>query len=116
VVTANAVWLLLIAAVIAGCGGDVAGGAVDGAQVFASACATCHGPQGKPPEQMLTRLGVRDLTAPEFRARVTQGLVEAQVRGGSKNKLMPAFEGALSEAQITAVADFVASRQFPAPR
>jgi mono/diheme cytochrome c family protein len=116
VVTANAARLLLVACLLAACGDDVAGGAVDGAQVFASACATCHGPQGKPSEQMLTRLGVRDLTAPEFRGRVTQALVEAQVRGGSKNKLMPAFQDALSDVQITAVAGFVASRQFPAPK
>jgi mono/diheme cytochrome c family protein len=81
--------------------------------VFASTCATCHGPGGKPSALMTERLGVRDLTAPEFRARVTPALVEAQVRTGSKNKLMPAFEGALGDAQIKAVAGYVAGKQFP---
>jgi len=102
--------LLLVA--LAACNGDVAGGATDGPRVFASVCATCHGPSGKPTEAMIQRLNVRDLTAPAFRARVTPALVEAQVRNGSKNKIMPAFQGALDDAQIKAVAAYVASPQF----
>ena len=92
--------------------GDVAGGASDGASIFQSACVTCHGPRGKPVEAMVARLGVRDLTAPELRAKITPGLVEAQVRKGSQNKLMPSFQGALSDAQIRAVAAYVASPEF----
>lgn len=104
-----ALLLLLVA-----CNGtEVAGGATDGPKVFSSVCATCHGPNGKPTEAMVSRLDVRDLTAPEFRKRVTPALVENQVRTGSKNKLMPAFEGALSDAQIKAVAAYVASPSFP---
>ena len=56
------------------------------------------------------------MTPPEFRARVAAsgpGLVEQQVRHGSKNKLMPAFEGAISDAQIRAVAAYVAAPGFP---
>ena len=90
-----------------------AGGSTDGRTVFRSVCATCHGEEGKPSETMVAKLGVRDLTSPEFRARVTPALVEAQVRTGSKNKLMPAFGGAISDAQIKAVAAYVASPQFP---
>ncbi|HEU4731979.1 MAG TPA: c-type cytochrome [Kofleriaceae bacterium] len=105
-------WLLALA-VVAGCGGG-AGGSTDGRVVFQSLCASCHGPDGHPPEAMVARLGVRDLTAPEFRARVTPALVEHQVRAGSKNKLMPAFAGAIEDAQITAVAAYVASPQFVA--
>jgi mono/diheme cytochrome c family protein len=98
-----------------GCGGTPVGNSTDGKLVFQAMCATCHGPDGKPPEAMIARIGVRDLTAPEFRARVTPGLVEHQVRVGSKSKLMPPFEGALSDAQISSVAAFVASPQFVAP-
>ena len=65
---------------------------------------------------MVARLNVRDLTAPEFRARASAALVEQQVRHGSANKLMPAFEGALSDAQIRAVSALVASPRFGAPR
>lgn len=100
----------------AACNTDPAGGAKDGPAVFQSLCATCHGPAGQPSAAMVARLGVRDLTAPEFRARVTPGLVEQQVRHGSRNKLMPAFEGAISDAQIRAVAAWVASPRFAAPR
>jgi mono/diheme cytochrome c family protein len=106
----KAVAFLLVAA----CNSSpVAGGTTDGPKVFASVCATCHGPAGKPTEEMVQRLNVRDLTAPAFRARVTPALVENQVRHGSKNKLMPAFEGALSDDQIKSVAAYVASPAFP---
>src|SRR5215470_19975745 len=117
-------WLLAAVAAVAVLGGgaagscsrDPAGGSQDGATVFATLCAACHGPDGRPPAAMVARLGVRDLTAPEFRARVAAsgpGLVEQQVRHGSQNKLMPAFEGAISDAQIRAVAAYVASPGFP---
>jgi mono/diheme cytochrome c family protein len=82
--------------------------------VFQMMCATCHGADGRPPAAMTARLGVRDLTSAEFRARVTPGLVEQQVRNGSKSKLMPAFAGVLDDAQITAVSAYLASPQFVA--
>jgi mono/diheme cytochrome c family protein len=103
--------VVFCAMVAVGCSSEPAGGANDGPAVFSSLCATCHGPEGHPPAAMVARLNVRDLTAPEFRARVTPALVEQQVRRGSANKLMPAFEG-ISDAKITAVAAYVASPQF----
>jgi mono/diheme cytochrome c family protein len=112
-------WMFaVIASSLAGCGRDPSGGpgsARDGRAVFQSLCTNCHGPDGRPPAAMVARLGVRDLTAPEFRARVTPELVEQQVRKGSRSKLMPSFEGVVDDAQITAVAAFVASPQFVAP-
>lgn len=98
---------LVAVALAAGCSRPVASGSVDGREVFAAACATCHGPQGTPPASMAAQLGVRDLRSAEFRARVTAALVEHQVRTGSPNKLMPAFAGALTDAQVSAVAAFV---------
>lgn len=103
-------------AVAAACSGPPAGGSTDGKAVFELLCATCHGPDGRPPAAMVARLGVRDLTAPEFRARATPALVEHQVRAGSKNQLMPAFAGAITDAQIQAVAAYVVSPRFVAPR
>jgi mono/diheme cytochrome c family protein len=111
-------WFAAIVAVAAssltglGCSGDPSNGAKDGKAVFQSLCTSCHGPDGKPPASMVTRLGVRDLTDPEFRARVTPELVEHQVHAGSKSKLMPSFDGVINDAQISAVAAFVASPQF----
>lgn len=97
---------------LAGCEQQVAGGSTNGSTVFQSICAACHGETGKPTAANVARLGVKDLTAPELRARITPALVENQVRHGSQNKLMPAFEGALTEDQIKAVAAYVASDQF----
>jgi mono/diheme cytochrome c family protein len=103
--------LALIAA-CAACSGDATGGSVEGPELFARLCSTCHGPDGKPPAMMALRLGVRDLTAPELRARVTPALVEKQVRRGSDNGLMPPFEKSINEAQIKALAAYVASPAF----
>jgi mono/diheme cytochrome c family protein len=111
----------LIAAIVAmvpvtGCGPDgPASTARDGRALYQSMCANCHGPDGRPHAAMASRLGVRDLSAGEFRTRVTPGLVEQQVRTGSKSKLMPSFVGVLDDAQITAVAAFVASPAFGQP-
>ena len=106
--------LAAIAAVgaMSGCEQQVAGGSTNGSKVFQSICAACHGVAGKPSEANIARLGVKDLTAPELRERITPQLVEDQVRHGSKNKLMPAFEGALTEEQIKSVAAYVSSPQF----
>jgi mono/diheme cytochrome c family protein len=90
------------------------GGVTDGPAIFERNCAMCHGPDGKPPQMMIERLNVRDLTSTELRARVTPELVANQVRVGSKNGLMPAFQNNLSETQIAAVAAWVASPGFPA--
>lgn len=106
-------WILL--AFVAACDRGVAGGSADGAQVFQSVCAGCHGADGKPTAAMAAKLNVRDLSSAELRARVTPALVESQVRKGSTNKLMPAFEGALTEEQIKAVSAYVASPRFPGP-
>lgn len=107
-------WLAL--ALLGGVTSGACSGAVadtrDGAEVFAKTCTTCHGPTGKPEEAMVARLGVKDLTAPDERAKLTPDFVANQVRVGSKNKLMPGFTGALSDEQIAAVAAYVASPEF----
>ncbi len=104
---------LLPLVVVAACSAqDQAGSSVDGADLYAKFCATCHGPTGKPDATMAARLGVRDLTSPALRARVTPALVDYQIRSGSQNKLMPSFAGAFSEEQIKAIADYVASPKF----
>jgi mono/diheme cytochrome c family protein len=100
---------VVVAVLLAGCG---AGDAGDGKAVYDKICATCHGPTGTPDATMVAKIGVKDLRSPELRSRITTYLVENQVKHGSKNKLMPAFEGALDDVQIKAVADYVSSQQF----
>jgi mono/diheme cytochrome c family protein len=87
-----------------------------GPELYAKYCPTCHGADGKPPPAMELRLGVRDLTAPALRARITPAQVEQQLRRGSDNRLMPPFEGVLSDAQLRALAAWVASPAFLSPR
>ena len=108
--------LALLAAGAAACSADATGGSVEGAELYARLCTTCHGENGKPPAVMELRLGVRDLTSPELRARITPELVERQVRHGSANQLMPPFGKLISEAQLQAVAAYVASPAFLARR
>jgi mono/diheme cytochrome c family protein len=107
---------LVVAAALAACqacgAGDPTGGATDGPTIFATACARCHGPTGKPDATLVARINVRDLTSRELRLRVTPALVENQVRYGSPNHLMPPFEGSLTEQQIKTLAAYVASDAF----
>ena len=104
--------LALVLVAVLGCSSDPSGGSVEGPKIFDTMCTSCHGRLGKPTEAMVAQLNVRDLTSPELRAKVTPALVENQVRKGSKNKLMPAFEGAMTDVQIKAVAAYVASPAF----
>jgi len=97
------------------CDGPVPPDSKDGPAIFAAYCATCHGPDGRPPAAMIARLGVKDLTSAEIRGKATAGFVESQVRNGSRNKLMPSFVGVIGDAQMTAVAAWVASPQFVTP-
>lgn len=104
--------VILVAACSAG---EQAGSSTNGAELFGRLCSTCHGPNGKPDATMAARLNVRDLTAPEFRARVSYALVETQIRQGSQNKLMPSFQGALTDEQIQALAKYVSDPSFVKP-
>ena len=101
---------VLLLLLLVGC--DAGANLKDGKQVYEQVCITCHGPTGTPDATMVAKLGVKDLRAPALRAKITPYLVENQVAHGSQNKLMPAFGGALSDAQIKAVADYVASPRF----
>ena len=105
--------MILAVALLAACDREAS---TDGPKVFAAYCSMCHGSTGQPPAEMVARLNVRDLTSRELRARVSPELVEAQVRTGSKNGLMPSFVGTISNAQIKAVSAWVASPAFVAPR
>jgi mono/diheme cytochrome c family protein len=107
--------VVLVALGMVGCKPAAGTQSTEGSQIFAGYCAQCHGPRGQPPADMVARFKVRDLTAPEFRAKLTPALVDKQVRNGSENKLMPAFSDKLSDQQITAIAQWVASPAFVEP-
>jgi mono/diheme cytochrome c family protein len=103
--------LACVALVLAGCGGgddsgsegtttaaETTGESVDGQEVFTSNCGTCH---------TLSAAGTDGTTGPNLDdLKPDQATVEQQVRNGGGG--MPAFEGQLSDAEITAVATYVA--------
>lgn len=71
----------------------------EGAEVFKSKCASCHGEDGKGKTKMGEKLGVKDLAG-------TKADVVKVVTEGKPPK-MQAYGGKLSDAQIKAVADHV---------
>ena len=78
---------------------DTAEGEADGSAVFASAgCGGCH---------TLAAAGTSGSVGPNLDdLQPDEGTVEAAVRGGPS--AMPSFEGDLSDAEIAAVAAYVA--------
>lgn len=75
----------------------LAGGAADGAAVYKSKCAMCHGPDGK---KVNAAMGVRDLTSAEVQKQTDADLVRITTDGKGK---MPAYKTKLSAEEITAV-------------
>ena len=72
------------------------------ADTFAQKCAACHGKDGKGQSDMAKKLGVKDLTVTKLSAPE----IEKAIAGG-KGKMTP-FKGKLSDAEISALAKWVA--------
>lgn len=92
-----------LAAMTSACHSKVADGRADGAAIFSQVCARCHGPSGVPSAANVARLGVKPLNSVHVQEQMTDADIRHQILHGSKNKQMPSFVGALSEAQIRAV-------------
>jgi mono/diheme cytochrome c family protein len=58
---------------------------------------------------MAARTGVKPLTSERVRNDVTDQQMREQIMNGSRSKTMPAFQGALSDEQVTAVIAHVRS-------
>ena len=101
--------LLLAFLLLAGCRDSIAGGRADGAAIFSEVCARCHGPQGMPDAASVARLGVKPLTSDNVQHHLSDDDIRRQILRGSENKQMPAFAGALSDAQVAAVIRHVRS-------
>ena len=71
-----------------------------GDELFRTACARCHGPEGKGgPVGMLGESGARDFTDPVFQARVSDDDIGRTIRNGRKG--MPAFAAVFTPEQVT---------------
>jgi mono/diheme cytochrome c family protein len=100
---------VLVLGLAAGCDDKVAGGRSDGPAIFAEACARCHGPGGVPDASMVAQLGVKDLTSEHVQRELGDDQIRQRILRGSDNRRMPAFQGALSDAQVDAVVAYVRS-------
>jgi cytochrome c6 len=76
--------------------------AEDGAAIYKSKCAMCHGATGTPSPAMAKAMGIKPVSDPSMKA-VTLAQVEATVKGG-KGK-MKSIAG-LNDAQVKAVAEY----------
>ena len=83
--------------------GKIADGSTDGAAIYNEACARCHGAKGIPSRGMASRTGVKPLTSVRVAKTLSDEELRRQILKGSKNRMMPRFEGALSDAQVEAL-------------
>src|SRR5262249_46384558 len=95
-----ALQVAVLAALAGGCRDRIAGGRADGDEIFSEVCARCHGPYGVPDPANVARLGVKPLTSEHVQHQMSDDDIRHQILNGSKNKQMPSFAGALSDAQI----------------
>lgn len=102
---------LLLALGAGACTEDkLAGGSTDGPKIFEDACARCHGAEGVPTAGMQSRAGVKPLNSDRVKGMSDDQLLE-QIRNGSKNRMMPSFQGALSDAQMKALVGHIRELQ-----
>ena len=103
--------LLAAGAFVVGCTDDkLAGGSTDGPRLFEEACARCHGPEGVPTKGMQTRSGVKPLNTPRVKGMTDDQLFD-QIRNVSSNRMMPAFQGAMSDDQMKALVGHIRTLQ-----
>ncbi len=72
------------------------------ADTFQSKCAACHGKDGKGTSPMAQKLGVKDLTV----TKLSAAEIEKVISNG-RGKMTP-FKGKISDAEISALAKYVA--------
>jgi cytochrome c6 len=78
--------------------------AQDGATLYKTKCAMCHGADGKGDLPMGKKLNVRDLGSPEVQKQTDAELSTIIAKGKGK---MPAFEAKLTSAQIGQVVAYI---------
>ena len=82
----------------------MAGGGPDGAAIYKSKCAMCHGPDGAGQTPMGKNMKLRDLRSAEVQKQTDAELVKWIADGKGK---MPAYKGKLTPAEIDALVAFI---------
>ena len=83
-----------------------AGGGPDGAAIYKSKCAMCHGPDGAGQTTMGKNMKLRDLRAADVQKQTDAELMKWIADGKGK---MPAYKAKLSAAEIDALVGFIRS-------
>jgi mono/diheme cytochrome c family protein len=90
---------------------DASAQSKEGAAIFAGACATCHHGGGEWPSTRPVPLGLSTTVhGPDARNLLHIVVDGIHPRPGESGKIMPGFAGALTDAQIVALAGYVRSR------
>lgn len=83
------------------CQPDASG--VDGPALFERTCARCHGRDGTGDPLQKQRLGVPDMTDPEWQSRHSDDDMRRTVREGSHSRRMPGFGEFYQDPQLDAL-------------
>ena len=88
-----------------------AGGAMDVPTLWKKNCASCHGEDGKGQTKAGKQKKVEDLTNPEVRAKFDRDRMIKSIKEGKKDdagkERMKPYADKLSEAEISALADYI---------
>ena len=72
-------------------------GLAQGADVYKTKCASCHGAAGVPSAGMAKAMGVKPATDPSVKSKTEAQMIATTTTGEGK---MPAYKGKLSDAEI----------------
>jgi cytochrome c6 len=93
-------WAVVLMAGLALLGSVPVRAGADGATVFKTKCAVCHGADGSGNTTMGKQMKIADLRSPEVQKQTDAQLIEATTNGKGK---MPAYKGKLTDEQIKQV-------------
>ena len=79
--------------------------AQDGAALYKSKCAACHGPDGTGNVPTGKALGVTDLTSADVQKQTDAQLTDSIANG--KGKKMPAYKGKITDDQIKGLVGYI---------
>ena len=79
--------------------------AQDGAALYKSKCAACHGPDGTGNVPTGKALGVTDLTSADVQKQTDAELTDSIANG--KGKKMPAYKGKITDDQIKGLVGYI---------
>lgn len=88
----------------------------DGAVIFAGACATCHHDGGQLPVSRPLPLGLSSVVNEDSPTNFVRVVLEGiHPPNGQRGPIMPGFEGALTDQQVTALANYVRQQYSQKP-